>query len=215
MSALSATVQAGGMNIMVRESPTRPSRGATQIDSQPDGTYRIGSFFDIFPEISLNGGGTWSGTSNGPVRMQLAGQAPEMPSSSSNLPLTNSPYVSPAQWHAAYASGVYISNVTHRGFTQSIPPPPPGGNQTENFDSMVDGQISVNGGASFTPFSAPANVSVSVSSHLDSGATRFFDTEMLSLSLSGGTLPGGVMVRESPTKASTGRTSVRTDPAGG
>src|SRR5262249_29438915 len=46
----------------------------------------------------------------------------------------------------------------------------------------------------------------------DSGNTRFFNTEMLSLSLSGGTLPGGVMVRESPTRASLGRTSVRQGP---
>jgi len=68
----------------------------------------------------------------------------------------------------------------------------------------------MDGGASFKPFSAPANVAVQVSSRsdLDTGSTRFFDTEMLALSLSGGSLPGGVMVRESPTLASLGRTSV-------
>jgi hypothetical protein len=76
----------------------------------------------------------------------------------------------------------------------------------------MSGLISMNGGASFTPFQAPANVTVQLNSRsdLDTGSTRFFDTEMLSLNLSGGTLPGGIMVRESPTKASLGRTSVRT-----
>src|SRR5207253_1713632 len=88
---------------------------------------------------------------------------------------------------------------------------------TENFGSRVSGLISMDGGASFQPFSAPANVGVSVNSRsdLDRGNTRFFDTEMLSLSLSGGTLPGGVMVRESPTLASLGKTSVRQVPSDG
>src|SRR5207253_3253402 len=92
----------------------------------------------------------------------------------------------------------------------------PGGSQTENFRSRVTGLISMNGGASFTPFSAPAAVQVQVNSRsdLDNGNTRFFDTEMLALNLSGGTLPGSVMVRESPSKASLGRTSVRTDSTG-
>src|SRR6185436_7195149 len=47
----------------------------------------------------------------------------------------------------------------------------------------------------------------------DSGDTRFFDTEMLQLNLTG----GGVMVRESPTKASLGCTRMRmvNDPATG
>ena len=50
---------------------------------------------------------------------------------------------------------------------------------------------------------------------LDAGATQFFDTEMLALSISGGGLPGGMMIRESPTKASLGRTTIRPDPGGG
>ena len=101
-------------------------------------------------------------------------------------------------------------------FTQTQPPPSPGTSQTESFGSQVSGMISMNGGATFQPFSAPANVSVQVNSRsdLDNGSTRFFDTEMLQLDLSGGNLPGGIMVRESPTMASLGRTSVRTDGTG-
>jgi autotransporter-associated beta strand protein len=203
--------------IMVRESPSLPSRGGTQITAKPDGTYQINSFFDVFTEVSLDGGATWSGATNGPVRMELHSQAPENPANPSpNLPPLAGGYVSPAQWHALYANGIIITNASHDRFTQNQPPPPPGGNQLENFGSTVHGLISMDGGATFQPFSAPANVSVQVNSHSseDNGGTRFFDTEMLSLALSGGSLPGGVMVRESPSKASLGRTSVRQDSGG-
>jgi len=43
----------------IRESPTLLSRGQTFILPQADGSYRIGSFFDIFTEITLNGGANW------------------------------------------------------------------------------------------------------------------------------------------------------------
>ena len=124
--------------------------------------------------------------------------------------------MSPAQWHALYANGIIITNASHSKFTQTQPPPSPGTSQTESFGSQVTGMISMDGGASFHPFSAPANVSVQVNSRsdLDNGSTRFFDTEMLQLDISGGSLPGGIMVRESPSKASLGRTSVRTDGSG-
>lgn len=57
---------------------------------------------------------------------------------------------------------------------------------------------------------APAAVTVRVSSTGDdTGNTRYFDTEMLALNIQGGALPPGVMIRESPTKQSLGRTSVQ------
>ena len=214
MTSLNVTLPSG---IMIRESPTEPSRGQTEIDAQADGTYKITSFFDIFTELSLDGGASWSPATNGPVEMQLTQQAPEVNTTTPNLPVTSTPYVSPQQWHALYANGIILTNVSHSKFTQTQPPPSPGASQTENFGSEVDGLISLNGGASFQPFSAPASVSVQVNSRsdLDNGSTRYFDTEMLSLNLSGGNLPGGIMVRESPSKASLGRTSVRTDGTGG
>jgi hypothetical protein len=217
MTSLNLTTSVNGTSVMVRESPTLPSRGMTEIDAQSDGTYRISSFFDIFTELSLDGGITWSPATNGPVRMQLTPQAPEVPAPNGNLPVTNTPYVSPAQWHALYATGIILTNVSHSKFTTSSPPPASGKVGTETFGSTVTGQISVNGGASFAPFSV-SNATVAVTltsrSNLDNGNTRFFDTEMTSLNLSGGTLPSGVMVRESPTKQSLGRTSVRSDGTG-
>ena len=213
MNELRVTLPSG---IMIRESPTEPSRGQTEMIVQPDGTYMISSFFDIFTELSLDGGATWSATTNGPVRMQLTTPAVEVVKPTSNLPPPGGAYVSPAQWHALYANGIIITNASHDRFLQTQPPPTNGATATENFGSTVSGQISMNGGASFQSFSAPASVSVQVGSRadLDIGTTRFFDTEMLSLNLSGGNLPGSVMIRESPSKQSLGRTSVRTDTGG-
>jgi hypothetical protein len=70
------------------------------------------------------------------------------------------------------------------------------------FDVFFD--ISMNGGASWTPVSTlgkPGSWLYSPS------GSNTFNTEMTSLSLSGGTLPGGIMIRESPTRASVGVTS--------
>ena len=44
--------------IMLRESPTKQSLGKHTIAPDPRG-YRVSSFFDVFTEISLNGGETW------------------------------------------------------------------------------------------------------------------------------------------------------------
>jgi hypothetical protein len=51
---------AGGM-FMIRESPTRQSQGMTGIRESPSLSrpYAIDSFFDVFTELSLDGGQTW------------------------------------------------------------------------------------------------------------------------------------------------------------
>src|SRR5260221_11887290 len=46
--------------------------------------------------------------------------------SSNVLPPANGAYVSPAQFHPAYANGVIIRNPPHHFFTRSLPPPAPG-----------------------------------------------------------------------------------------
>jgi hypothetical protein len=52
---LSLTLPSGAM---VRNSQSEPSRGEVEIDAQSDGTYRVTSFFDVFTEVSLDGGNT-------------------------------------------------------------------------------------------------------------------------------------------------------------
>jgi hypothetical protein len=56
--------------VMVRESPSRPSLGSTRITDIGGGLYHIDSFFDVFTEISFNGGSNWF-PSTGPTRVNL------------------------------------------------------------------------------------------------------------------------------------------------
>ena len=44
---------------LIRESPTIASTGNTTIESLAGGQYRIDSFFDVFTEMSVDGGQTW------------------------------------------------------------------------------------------------------------------------------------------------------------
>ena len=67
----------------------------------------------------------------------------------------------------------------------------------------------MDGGATYQNYTAPAQVTVKVTNTGTSGGTTQFDTEMLQLDLSGGTLPPGVRVRESPTLQSTGQATER------
>jgi hypothetical protein len=55
---------------MIRESPTLASTGQTSIADLGGGLYRIDSFFDIFTELSVDGGSTWMPATSS-VRMDL------------------------------------------------------------------------------------------------------------------------------------------------
>ena len=120
----------------------------------------------------------------------------------------HSKYTSP-DFHARFADGTNVfdlSNPVHAGFTACVNPPA-AGSQLESFGSTVAFDLSINGGP-LLHLSAMAAVSVVVTFDHAMGATRFFDTEMTQLDISGGSLPPGVLVRESPTLASTGQTSI-------
>lgn len=125
-----------------------------------------------------------------------------------NVPPIDGKYVSPADWHANFAAGIVIKNVIHSGFTDSFPPPPPSQYDTHSFGSRIDGMVSMDNGQNYQPFWATGNVTVRIASGTDSGNTRNFDTEMLQLDISGGSLPPGVMIRESPTQTTPGQTSI-------
>jgi hypothetical protein len=56
--------------VMVRESPSLPSLGQTRITDIGGGQYHIDSFFDVFTELSFDGGANWL-PSTGPTRVDL------------------------------------------------------------------------------------------------------------------------------------------------
>jgi hypothetical protein len=126
------------------------------------------------------------------------------------IPPLNSSYV--GQFHAKYSDGTNVYDLTqpeHHRFTMCTPPPV-SGQQNHSFGSEVDALISINNGPT-QPIHAQGASTVGVLADGSNGPTRFFDTEMLQLDL---LAAPGVLIRESPTKQSTGRTSI-TDLGGG
>jgi hypothetical protein len=85
-------------------------------------------------------------------------------------------------------------------------PVPPSGAFTISsfFDVFVE--VSLDGGATWAPKAAPGiSGLMALTPTTPPGSNpRGFDTEMLSLNIGGGTLPGGILIRESPTQASVG-----------
>lgn len=62
---------------MIRESPTLASLGMTSIADIGGGMYHIDSFFDVFTELSIDGGATWIPDAQGPARVTLGPIIPE------------------------------------------------------------------------------------------------------------------------------------------
>jgi len=59
--------------VLLRESPTLPSLGQS-IVTPVEGGFQVDSFFDVFTELSIDGGQSWI-PSNGPTRLEI--DAPE------------------------------------------------------------------------------------------------------------------------------------------
>jgi hypothetical protein len=76
---LSLNLSGGSLpgGIMVRESPSKASLGRTSIrQSAGTGTYHISSFFDIFTEVSLDGGQNWSPSGDAPDTVTMVPSRP-------------------------------------------------------------------------------------------------------------------------------------------
>jgi hypothetical protein len=57
--------------IQIRESPTLASLGSTKITDNGNGTFHIDSFFDVFTELSVDGGQSWHPSTTGAARVDL------------------------------------------------------------------------------------------------------------------------------------------------
>src|SRR5579862_9823001 len=112
--------------------------------------------------------------------------------STDTLPPAQSKYVSPAQFHQAYANGIILTNPSHNRFLQKKPVHPPnkiGKSITEKFMSTVTADVTING--TTVTISAPAKVKVNVTFTSQTGNVRVFTTQMLELTVKGGSLPPG------------------------
>jgi len=201
--------------LMIRESPTLPSYGETAIQSATDGTFRISSFFDIFIELSQDGGQTWQTPSNGPVHLEAQRPSILTKQTSPNLPPSTGQF-GPASV-LQYPGGIWLCNAVAQQVGPALAPPPPGQRQIQEFAGNMSLMVSLNNGQSFMPATAPLSGTLVISNRSSAGSAgaQYYDTELQQMNLSGGTLPQGIMVRESPSKASLGRTQVAPDPTTG
>jgi len=128
----------------------------------------------------------------------------------------NGEYRTPAQVHAEYAplgNQVILTNIEHLAFdTPPVNRFPVGPDEHEMFSSGMFGMVSVNG-SPYQNASGNGPVETVVFGKVGN-TTGTFQTEMLSMSLTGTSPFGPFMIRESPTLASTGQTTI-TDLGGG
>lgn len=122
---------------------------------------------------------------------------------------TSVDYQYTAYLHQHYGNTVDLSNPSHHGFTNCFPPPANlGDSTTHTFGSTATATVNVIGVVTFT-MNAPAQVTVKVHMLNQSGNSRYFSNEMLQLDISGGNLPAGTLIRQSPVKASKGLTNIQ------
>jgi hypothetical protein len=212
---LSAPLLSGSV-VRIRESPTKASLGRTSLRSAPDGTTLVDSFFDVFTELSLDGGATWS---VGPVkRMTPKVSGREREASTPSYPPANS--VLACGRAIRCPEGPVLRQVRVHAIHNGDSLPAAGASKTFSFTTTASGEISLDGGATFTSWTGDCTGTAELTHYLDDdddgdglSDSDYYDSELLSLTLSGGSL-GPVMVRESPSKASVGRASLRSIKAG-
>jgi len=182
--------------VMIRESPTLPSTGRLMKAKEKANQSRMSSFFDVFTEISLDGGATWTPAQNS-IRLET-----KVLHSPVTIPVES---VIPQGVSVADLDGDGIPDLRLTNNTAPSPPAPPVG-VTETYPLNARALV-LFGGLD----RAPSDVAcvIRATGVFSDGTTRSCNTEMLQLDISGGTLPTGTMIRESPSKASLGRTSLR------
>ena len=219
---LSLDVAGGNLpaGAMIRESPTLASTGK-HIIRDIEGGYMIGSFFDVFLELTVDGGQTWTPAQT-PVHVDYCSPVAVNAYTTDTFPPMGS-YNSPAGVPSRYRNGVVVRNFRHLIRPLPCPPlcpkdPPCLTCPPDFYDiaTQLDADVSSDGGQTFQHVSVPLQTRVMVRHSEDTGDTRFFDTEMLSM-MPPPTVPPGaaVKIRESPTLPSKGKTSVQNVSGGG
>ena len=126
------------------------------------------------------------------------------------LPPDTSEYA--AQYHQTY-NGVNVYNLNdliHLGFSNcKVPSDSIGGTTFDSFSSTIKATLRINNGPPML-VNAPGQCNVRVTKTGQNGNTAIYQTEMLQLDISGGSLPAGTMIRESPTLQSMGQTTIQT-----
>ncbi|TAK53874.1 MAG: HYR domain-containing protein, partial [Bacteroidetes bacterium] len=203
MLSLSLTGGTLPTDVLLRESPTRASTGKTTIRTAPTGGYFISSFFDVFTELSVDGGGSWV-PADSAVRLQLMARTTPNNSFGTLCITPAGEYASEAGMFTSYSGGYQIKDFVSKNFSSCDTLPDVGASSTRTVTGEVSFKMSSDGGSSFFDVFTELTMTTHVTHTRDDGDIRTFDTEMLQLNISGGSPPGSLMIRESPTLPSRG-----------
>ncbi len=196
--------------ILLRESPTLASHGMYRTATVTGG-FNVSSALNVNVELSVDGGQSWQpATSKALLEMNYPMEYDFLVNT---YPPAMGELKSKPGSGLEFSNGMQFRNLNHRRFTQSFPLND-GVTEFHSFGAEIDYEISYDGGTTWTAGTSPTNDNISVAHRTTDGNGHFFDTEMLSMDIAGGSLPGGVLMRESPTWASTGSTNGRTIPGG-
>jgi hypothetical protein len=123
-------------------------------------------------------------------------------------------YLTPAQVHAMYSGPgltIVLSQIEHHAFS-NIQRSTSGGNEFETFNSVLDGQASINGSPNIpVTLSGPVQVEVFGKAGMTTGT---FSTHMLSMDMTGTVAGHEVEVTLDPANSTTGQTIIA-DQGGG
>ncbi len=117
-------------------------------------------------------------------------------------------YVSPPGTYIMYANVLRLDSVFHYDFLSHYPPPAQGVTDIHSFGSSLELTGAFNAGGTWVPFTmagVPNTTTVRITGTM--GLPGDYSTEMLALNLTASTPFGPMMIRESPTLASTGHTT--------
>jgi hypothetical protein len=117
-------------------------------------------------------------------------------------------FCSPPFVYTEYTNGIRIRNVWHDQFLNQGPPPSLGNTQIYTTPSRIIMEVSTDGGLTWSNDTVMAPFQVRATHIQDVGIKEIFETEILQMDLVGGSLPVGVMLRESPTKNSLGELTI-------
>ncbi|MEY2409010.1 MAG: hypothetical protein QOF48_1680 [Verrucomicrobiota bacterium] len=182
---------------------------------------------DVFGYVVLAGHGTQIDCSNepaltaflntvlGPIGQSAHEMPIEWPFPTDLCPAPGSSYSSAAVVDIIGFPGAPGVNVLrarsfqHRKLDDPITPPPLGGTATYSSpNTVVDLEFTIDN-FNWIPTQAGGPVKIQIRHSSDSTTTQFFDTEMLQLDLQGNTPLGPLLLRESPTRQSLGKHTIR------
>jgi len=204
----------GGVSIELRESPSKKSPGDSKVKDNGDGTFQIDSFFDVFTEISVDGG-PFQPQTNEAVRIDLTRARPSAVLPQPDLPPEPNPpdcdevssgYLSMDSDLFMFPSGLDLNEPILKCFQNvAISAGPGAADETQRFDALFEAMVDLGTGPMPVVMSGPVRT---VALAKGSQSTGTFDTEILSMSLSGNAGGDFIEIRESPARASEGKKKV-------